>query len=154
MSKVKLEEFFLTGLALQTKTTNTNGQSAIDCGNLWQEFEKEKYAEIIPGKVNGEILAVYHQYEADHTAPFSYFIGCKVKPGSEIPKGLQRLFIPAGTYQKITAKGNMPDCLIKTWNEIWHSDIPRSYQIDFEVYGEKSSDWNNAEVEIYISIEP
>jgi hypothetical protein len=33
-----------------------------------------------------EILAVYHQYEGDHTKPFSYFIGCKVNPDAETPK--------------------------------------------------------------------
>ena len=62
-----------------------NGQSSIDCGNLWQEFVKGKYAEIIPNKLTDEILAVYHQYEGDHTKPFSYFIGCKVNADTEAP---------------------------------------------------------------------
>ena len=70
-----MEEITLIGLSLKTKTTNANGQSNIDCGNLWQEFEKENYADKIPGKLSDEILAVYHQYEGDYTKPFSYFIG-------------------------------------------------------------------------------
>ena len=56
-----------------------------------------EYAEIIPNKLTGEILAVYHQYEGDHTKPFSYFIGCKVKADTEVPPGLETLTIAKGT---------------------------------------------------------
>lgn len=153
MNTVELEEAKLVGLALKAKTTNINEQSNIDCGNLWQEFEKGKYAEIIPNKLTDEILAVYHQYEGDHTKPFSYFIGCKVKAGTKVPPGLETLTIAKGTYQKIDAKGKMPDCVINAWKEVWLSDIPRSYKMDFEVYDERSKDWNNAEVEVYLSVE-
>jgi predicted transcriptional regulator YdeE len=149
---VELDAIKLIGLALKTKTTNVNEQSGIDCGNLWQEFEKGKYAEMIPNKLTDEVFAVYHQYEGDHTKPFSYFIGCKVKEGTEVPAGLDTLTIAKGTYQKIEAKGIMPDCVINTWKEIWVSDIPRSYKMDFEVYDERSRDWSNAEVEVYLSV--
>ena len=152
MDTVELEEVKLVGLALKAKTTNINGQSNIDCGSLWQEFEKGKYTEIIPNKLNDEILAVYHQYEGDHTKPFSYFIGCRVKADAEAPPGLETLTIAPGTYQKIDAKGKMPDCVIDTWKDIWVSDIPRSYKMDFEVYDERSKDWSNAEVVVYLSI--
>ena len=152
MDAVRLREVKLIGLALKIKTTNANGQSGIDCSNLWQEFEKGKYAELIPNKLTDEILAVYHQYEGDYTNPFSYFIGCKVKADTEVPQGLETLTISEGLYQKIIAKGKIPDCIINAWKEIWVSNIPRSYKIDFEVYDKRSKDWNNAEVEIYLSI--
>lgn len=153
MSKVEIEDIMLIGVSLKTKTSNANGQSSIDCGNLWQEFEKEKYAETIPTKLSNEIFGVYHQYEGDRTKPFSYFVGCKVKPGTEVPEGLQSLNIPKGTYHKINAKGEMPACVINAWRDIWTSNIPRTYQIDFEVYDERSKDWSNAEVDVYLSIE-
>lgn len=47
----------------------------------------------------------------------------------------------------------MPACIGKAWQEIWNSDIKRAYQADFEVYDERSADWNDAEVDIYISIQ-
>ena len=152
MDKIVIEETTLIGLRLKTKTTNENGQSGIDCGNLWQQFEKGNYVAKIPNKLSDEVLAVYYNYEGDYTKPFSYFIGCKVKTGSDIPGGLESLTIPKGTYQKIISKGKMPDCLVNSWKEIWSSNIPRAYQTDFEVYDERSKDWSNAEVEIYISI--
>jgi len=152
MDKINLEEIKLIGLSLKSKTTNLNGQSNIDCGNLWQKFEKENYAIKIPNKLSNEILAVYYQYEGDHTQPFSYFIGCKVPTNTNVPQGLDSLIIPQGTYQKISAKGEMPNCVANTWKEIWNSDIRRTYKFDFEVYDEPSKDWNNAEVDFFLSI--
>ena len=150
--RIKLKEFRLIGLALKTKTTNENGQSAIDCGSLWQQFEKGNYAEKISGKLSNEIFAVYHDYEGDHTKPFSYFIGCKVKANTEIPDGLNSLIIPEGVYEKIIAKGKMPDCVADAWKNSWRSNSSRAYNTDFEVYGERSKNWNDAEVDIFISV--
>jgi predicted transcriptional regulator YdeE len=83
----------------------------------------------------------------------SYFIGCKVEPGATIPEGLASLLISKGLYQKIVAAGKMPDCVANTWKEIWNSSIPRAYQTDFEVYDEKSKDWNKAKVDVFVSIQ-
>jgi predicted transcriptional regulator YdeE len=153
MSTVNINVISLIGLSLKTKTVNANGQSAIDCGNLWQEFEQNNCAASISNKLSDEIYGVYYQYEGDHTKPFSYFVGCKVKEGTEAPRGLKKLSIPGGTYYKVIAKGKMPDCIANAWKEIWDSNINRSYQVDFEVYDERTRDWNNAEVDIYLSIE-
>jgi len=153
MHKIELEEIKLIGLSLRTKTTNEMGKSSIDCGNLWQKFERENYADKIPNKLSDEIIAVYHQYDGDHTQPFSYFIGCKVEPDTTIPEGLESLIISKGLYQKIVAAGKMPDCVANTWKEMWNSSIPRAYQTDFEVYDEKSKDWNKAEVDVFVSIQ-
>lgn len=71
--------FTLAGLKLPQKTTNEGGQSNINCGGLWQKFNTENIAARIQDKLGAEIYAVYFDYEGDHTKPFSYFIGCKVK---------------------------------------------------------------------------
>jgi predicted transcriptional regulator YdeE len=152
MEKMALEVIHLLGIALPAKTTNENGQSMIDCGSLWQKFEQGDYTSKIPGKISDEILAVYYAYEGDHTKPFSYFIGCRVKQGTPAPEGLSPLIIPKGTYQKMIASGKMPDCIANAWMEIWSSNIPRAYAYDFEVYDERSRDWSNAVVDIFISV--
>jgi predicted transcriptional regulator YdeE len=149
---VSLAEIRLVGISLKSKTTNLNGQSAVDCGNLWQEFERNNYANLIPDRLSDSIYAVYYAYEGDYRQPFSYFIGCAVK--NEVPAipGLEMLTLPAGAYRKFTAKGVLPDCISYTWKKIWESDIRRAYRTDFEVYDERSKDWNNAEVDIFISV--
>jgi predicted transcriptional regulator YdeE len=152
MNKLILDEFKLAGLKLKQPTTNENGQSGTDCGNLWFRFEIERYADKIPGKLSDEIYAVYFDYEGDHTEGFSYFIGCKVKKDSIIPKGIDTLTIPEGTYKKIVTRGKMPDCLSDGWEKIWKSKTKRKYAFDFELYDHRSRDWNNAEIDIYLSI--
>lgn len=149
---MRIDKFKLVGLLLNQRTTNVNGQSGIDCGNLWQKFETENFAERIPDKLSEEIYAVYFDYEGDHTKPFSYFIGCKVKPEKEAPKGMDSLLIPDMVYSKIIAKGQMPDCIADAWKDIWASKIDRAYHYDFEIYDERSKDWSDAEVEIFVSI--
>ena len=147
----KKDGFKLIGLRLQGKTTNKNNQSSKDCGNLWQAFKSDKVFDLIPAKLSDEIYAVYFDYEKDETTPFSYFIGCKVRRNSETPKQLEELVIPAQKYRKFTARGVMTGCITDTWKEIWQSDLNRKFGFDFEVYDERSRDWNNAEVDIYIS---
>ena len=152
MEKIKIDKFKLIGLLLAQRTTNANGQSAIDCGNLWQQFETESFKERIANKLSEEIYAVYFDYKSDHTKPFSYFIGCKVKPETETPKGMDSLLVPAAIYSKTIAKGKMTGCITDAWKDIWASKIDRAYNYDFEIYGERSKDWSNAEVEILVSI--
>jgi predicted transcriptional regulator YdeE len=143
--------FQLIGLKLKNKTSNEKGQSSIDCGNLWRKFEAEDLVQSIPGRLGEAIYAVYFDYEGDFTHPFSYFIGCKVKLDTEVPPGLDGLQVPNQQYGKIVAKGIMPDCVANSWKEIWSSQLNRAYQYDFEIYDERSKDWTNAEVEIFIS---
>jgi len=146
----EVKPFILLGLSI--KTTNEDGRSSIDCGNLWHKFELENYADKIPGKLNDEVVAVYYDYEGDHNKPFSYFIGCSVKQHVEVPVELKSCLVRGGTYQIFKASGKMPDCVANCWKEIWNSSINRAYEADFEVYDERSKNWNNAEVDIYISI--
>lgn len=149
---MNIEKIELIGLALPSKTTNENGQSSIDCGNLWQEFENERYLERISDRLSDEIFAVYHEYEGDQTKPFSYFIGCKVQPGTKVPKGMTAFIIENGNYQKKTAKGEIPYCITEAWTTIWNSGVERAYRTDFEVYDARSKDWANGEVDIYVSV--
>lgn len=151
MKKVKIKEFKLIGIKLNKKTTNANGQSGIDCGNMWQKFSTESIVEKIPGKLSNEIYAVYYEYEGDHTQPYSYFIGCKVASSTIPPVGLDSITIGTEEYTQLIAKGKMPDCIAHIWQQIWASDMKRKYSYDFEIYGERSQDWDNAEVEVFLS---
>lgn len=151
MNKTRKSEFKLIGLKLDHKTTNEGGQSSVDCGNLWQKFETENFAERIPDKLSPAIYAVYFDYEGDYTKPFSYFIGCKVKIDTNAPQGMDNLIIPAGSFTKVIAKGKMPDCVANSWKDIWSSKTDRAFKYDFEIYDDRSKDWSNAEVEIFVS---
>ncbi|MEP6583556.1 MAG: effector binding domain-containing protein [Ginsengibacter sp.] len=151
MTKVKISSFRLVGLRLEKKTTNENGQSSVACGSLWKKFEEENIAQKIPNKLTDEVYAVYFDYEGDYTQPFSYFIGCKVIVETETSPNLDTIVVPEDTYKKIVAKGSMPACLTNSWKEIWNSQIERAYHYDFEIYDERSKNWSDAEVDIFVS---
>ncbi|WPR77149.1 GyrI-like domain-containing protein [Algoriphagus sp. NG3] len=151
MNSLKLPEFTLMGIMLP-ETTNENEQAMKDCGALWQRFEKESIYSQIPDKISDEVYAVYYAYQGDHTQPYSYFIGCKVADTAETPSGLHKIQIPEDTYLKNTASGKMPDCVANAWREIWKSDLDRAYHYDFEVYDQRSQNWEAAEVDIFLSM--
>ncbi len=152
MEYIEKQGIYLMGLALKKKTTNENGQSGIDCGNHWQEFERKNVPELVSEKLGSEIYAVYYEYEGDHTRPYSYFIGCPVPENTKAAEGLDILHIPPANYQLIEAKGKMPDCVIAAWQQIWKDRTPRAYRYDFEVYDSLNFDWQNVKVNIFLSV--
>lgn len=147
-----MNSFKHIGLKLEGKTKNENGQSGKDCGELWQKFETEKIAEQVPNKLSDAVYAVYYDCESDEKGLFSYFIGCKVETTTNKPANLDELIIPEQTYHKETAKGQMTGCITGVWEKIWRSDLNRKFGFDFEVYDERSHNWENAEVDIYLSV--
>ena len=114
---------------------------------------KENIASKIPGRVGDDIYAVYYDYEGDHTKPFGYFIGVPVGRDTTVPAGMINIDIPAGKFEHFVAKGKMPDCMIDAWAEIWNSDINRKYTADYEIYGSRSADTENAQVDIFVAVE-
>ncbi len=61
--------------------------------------------------------------------------------------------IDGNHYEKFIAKGNLAEGIVfNEWLKIWKSDLNRTFTADFEVYGEKAQNPNDAEVEIYIAI--
>lgn len=48
----------------------------------------------------------------------------------------------------------MPDAVVSTWMDIWKRDkeLNRSYTYDLEVYGERSQNKENPEVDIFIAV--
>lgn len=147
-----MAEFKLIGIKLNKSTTNENGQSAKDCGELWQSFEMNAIANQIPNKLSDSIYAVYFDYESDENGTFSYFIGVRVALDTQTPAGLDELLVPRQIYKKLTAKGKMPDCVAEAWQSVWKSDLDRKFGFDFELYDERSRDWENAEVDLYLSV--
>ena len=151
MNRIQFPDFTLAGLQLEQPTTNANGQSMKDCGQLWEKFTKGSVASKISERFSDTIYAVYFNYSGAHDDPYYYFIGYQVPEATVSSPGISILHVPGGKYKKITAKGKIPECITKAWMSIWNSKIPRAYITDFEVYDERSLDLENAEVDIYLS---
>ncbi len=151
MKTIKTEPFCVIGISV--RTTNENGQGAIDIGGLWGRFFSEQVLEAIPNKVDNVIYSIYTEYEQDHTRPYTTIIGCRVEHLDEIPSGMKGIRIEGGTYAQLSARGDMQQGFVGSkWYEIWNSDLNRAYTADYEVYGEKAHNPADAEVDFLIAI--
>ena len=147
---IELETFYVAGISV--RTTNQNGQAQSDIGALWQRFFSEGIREKIPGKIGEDIYCIYTDYESDANGPYTAFLGCKVASPGRFPMGILSRTIPGSRYKVFTAKGKLPESVVKTWQNIWKSGIERKYAADFDLYGERAQDPNDAEVQIYVSV--
>jgi predicted transcriptional regulator YdeE len=140
-------------IGISVKTTNKDNQAAQDIGKLWQQFYEENLFEKIPNKLSDDIYSIYTDYKSDFTDEYTTIIGMQVKSLENIPAGLIGRQFPSDNFEKITAIGPMPKAIVDVWTDIWKRDkeLDRKYTYDFEVYGEKSRNGENSEVEIYIA---
>lgn len=151
MKITSVNAFKVIGIAI--RTTNENGQAAIDIPQLWNRFLSEGLIARIPDQLSNDIYNIYTDYELDHTKPYTVLLGCKVNSLDIIPEGFTGKSFEGGNYTTFTAKGRMDDGIVyQEWLKIWNSDIPRVFTADFEVYGPKAQDPENAEVEIFIAV--
>ncbi|RBQ04255.1 GyrI-like domain-containing protein [Pedobacter miscanthi] len=141
-------------IGISTRTTNQNNQSAADLGKLWAQFYAENIFEKIPNKVSTDIITIYTDYVSNYTDAYTTIIGVPVSTFEHIPDGLIGREFEAENFQQFTAKGEMPGAVVNTWMGIWKrdSELNRKYTYDLEVYGAKSQDGENAEVEIFIAV--
>ncbi len=152
MQKVQVAPFHLVGLSI--RTTNENGQGAIDIGQLWGRFMSEGVLNKIENKIDDTIYSLYTNYEGDYTQPYTVILGCCVHDLSTVPEGLVAKSFKGGTYMKLSAKGDLTKGLIvEQWQHIWRMDLNRSYTCDFEVFDERAQNPNEAEVDFYIAVE-
>ena len=61
--------------------------------------------------------------------------------------------IEEAIYSKHIATGNILQGMVfNEWTKIWNSDLQRTFTADFEVYGGKAQNPENAEVDIFIAV--
>jgi predicted transcriptional regulator YdeE len=146
----ELKEFNIIGISV--RTTNENNKSLKDIGELFGKFMGQNISEKIPNKLTDDIYCIYTDYESDFNGPYTTIIGCKVSSLNDIPAGFIGRTIPESRYQVYKSTGKLSISLGKTWEDIWSSELNRKYAADFDVYGERAKDFENGEVETYVSV--
>ncbi len=142
--------------------SNEGGKAAEAINDLWMQFFAKNIAPLIKGRENDVIYAVYSDYEGDHTKPYRLTIGYKYKipaanenmEDSDFNKidGLHNIKVQGGNYASLAASGEQPQSLIDTWQAVWQSDLNRSFNTDFELYGPRFFEEGLHEVLVYIGI--
>lgn len=137
-------------IGIYTRTTNKNNQSLLDLKNLWNHF----YIQIIIDKIPKKFWYIYTDSKYDFTDEYTTIIGVPVSTLDEIPTEFIGSEFSADNFQKFIAKGEMPNAVVNVLLDIWRRDkeLDRKYSYDFEVYGQKSKNGENSEVEIHIAM--
>jgi predicted transcriptional regulator YdeE len=154
-----VEEPAFTVVGIAARTTNAkemSGKGVI--GQQWDRFMKEGLLNKISNKVDPNILAVYTDYESDANGAYTFLIGAKVSSADVVPPGMVAKKVSAGRYAVFTSeRGFVGKVVPEAWRHIWA--VPKSapggsrvYQADFEVYHQRASDPQNAQVDIYVGI--
>jgi len=146
----ELPSFKIIGLAV--RTTNAGNRSERDIGELWGRFMRESIIEKIPDKADDDVYCLYTDYEDGANGHYTTIIGARVNSLERIPEICIGKTIPSSRYRVYPSRGKLPDTVVNTWKEIWSSDTPRKYQADFDLYGEKSHDPENAEILTFVSV--
>jgi predicted transcriptional regulator YdeE len=149
----------LVGLSARTNNKNEMNPQTAKIGEIAGRFWSQNIAGQIANRVNpGVTLSVYTEYTSNEQGDYTYYIGEEVSSFENVPPDLKRLIIPPAKYQLFTTSpGKMPEVVINAWQQIWKMSVndfegERAYMADFEVYDQRSSDLNNAIVDIYIGI--
>ena len=111
----------------------------------------------IPDRADGEIIALYTDYESDEYGEYTLVLGAKVTSSANIPEGMVVKEVPAARYAIFTsARGDVKQVVINTWKRIWNeprtAEYTRAYRADFELYGAAAANPDDCQLDIYIGV--
>lgn len=151
MKTVKKEQLRIVGVAVRTENAPTKAEHDIPA--LWGRFMETNISAQLNGKSSDEIYCVYCEYDGDHTKPYTVLIGFSVPAETVIPDGLKAIEIESSNYSVFKAEGDLTgSAVFNTWNEIWNSEIQRSYQADFEIYGKDAMNPKDGKIDIFVGV--
>lgn len=151
------DEMKMVGIVTRTSNACEMGPNGA-IPKLWQQYVEQQIGEKIPNQAEQPVLlGLYTNYESDVSGEYDMVIGMTVHTLDTIPDGMVGKVIPAAKYAVFTSpKGPFMEVVPVTWQAIWQwmqtTNEVRTYTGDFEYYDERSSNPNDAQVDIYIAI--
>jgi predicted transcriptional regulator YdeE len=144
----------VAGLALRTDnaTESRAGGSGGKIPGLWQRFRTEDwFGRLEALGAFGPPIGVYSAYESDVSGSFQILAGREVPATAGVAAPLYVVSVPAGTYLVFESAGQLPQSVVKGWQEVWAyferpRDVARAYSCDFEIYPSAEA------VEIWIAV--
>ncbi len=144
MERIHKGALALSGLIARTNNVAERHAETARIGPLWQAYFAEHHGQLADGK---SMYGVYHDYQSDMNGDYSVLVGTLAASDD-----MSDIRLAEGDYLMFSASGEMPDCVVELWAEIWRyftspeCQYQRSYLSDYEVYPDTTR------VEIYIGI--
>jgi predicted transcriptional regulator YdeE len=149
--------FYVAGYAVRTNNADeASGRGRI--GRLWSEFGQRHLGESIPHRVDDRLIVVYSNYASDENGDYDYLLGAKVSSITELPSGVSYRKVAGGAYAIFSTRvGPAAQVVPEEWRKIWSMSPAqlggrRAFVTDYEVYGERSADPEQARVEIHVGV--
>ena len=149
--------FYIAGLTARTNNAHEmSGKGKI--GNVWQEFLQPNLVAKIPNKIGVDLIAVYTEYETDHTGHYTYLLGIPILSNESLPSTLTFKHIPAGRYAVFTSgRGPVQQIVPEIWQRILSMSPEelggtRAFQTDYEMYDQRAADPADAQIDVYIGL--
>jgi len=147
----------MAGLATRTNNAaELSGKGKI--GSVWESFLQPGMAARIPNKIGVDLIAVYSDYETDHTGHYTYLLGLPVSSIQNVPAKLVAKYIPGGRYSVVTSdRGPVKRVVPETWKRICSMSVGelggiRSFRTDYEIYDQRTADPEKAQIEVYVGL--
>jgi predicted transcriptional regulator YdeE len=149
--------FYIVGITARTNNAQEmSGNGKI--GEVWQSFLEPSLVAKIPNKVGVDLVAVYSDYETDHTGHYTYLLGLPISSTESLPANLTVKHIPPGRYAVFSSgKGPISEVVPEIWQRIWSMSPEelggaRAFQTDFEIYDQRAADPENAQIDVYVGL--
>lgn len=149
--------FYVVGITARTNNAQEmSGNGKI--GDVWQTFLQPSLVAKIPNKIGVDPIAVYTDYETDHTGHYTYLLGLPTAPVEALPANLTVKHIPAGRYAVFSSdRGPLIQVVPEIWQRIWSMSPKelggtRSFKTDFEIYDQRAADPENAQIDVYVGL--
>jgi predicted transcriptional regulator YdeE len=159
MNPKVMQQGGFTVVGISVRTSNAKEMTAEGViGKQWGGFMAEGLLAKIPHKTDRGIVAVYTDYASDHNGEYTFLLGARVSSDAGVPAGMVAKKIQAGRYAVFTTeRGPAAKVVPEEWMRI--NSLPKSavggdrvYGADFEIYDERASDPQNAQVDVYVGI--
>jgi predicted transcriptional regulator YdeE len=149
---INFDGFTVIGLAACTNNAREMTAEVV-IPKIWERFMKEGLAAKIPGRTDHDLLALYTDYESDEHGDYTFLVGARVSPGTPAPDGMESKQVPDARYKIVSSeRGPVWRVVPEAWKQIWQEPLQRAFQADFEVYGERAANPEDAVVEIWLGV--
>ena len=126
----------MTVIGVELRTRNAEAQQTIP--PLWQRFGQDGVLARIPGRLDGDVLAVYTHFEhagRNNTGLYSLVLGAQVAPDTPVPAGLVRVVVPASRRAVFAVPAARFDLVGAAWHAVWaETALPKTFVAEYERY--------------------
>ncbi len=128
----------VTIIGRQVRTNNA--RSIGDIPALWGAVMQNDLLEPIPGKLSGDLYAVYANLEnagRSNEGYFSFIIGSPVAAETPVPDGMVLVSVPSSDRMRFPAPDNDPTRIVEAWQQAWaYDDSEKTYVCEYELYSQ------------------